>query len=175
MALNEGQSGSATGTRRKSARRRKKGWSDRAKPRQRPRGHGRGARRSSTIFGRAPAAWRRPSGACWDDSSRSSVHFHSHQELNSYAFGEVTTVIYKAWPNGDGLGTARFAILVKSSRRSWFPFSCLSQLNLRDLGTDRLLGFLSCQTPKVRSLAGVSRALLCMELKPCSLHVTLLR
>jgi hypothetical protein len=66
-------SGSGTGARRSSARPRKQGWSNRAKLRQRPRGKGRGARRSSTIFGSARAAWRRPSGACWDNS-RSKRH-----------------------------------------------------------------------------------------------------
>jgi hypothetical protein len=42
-------------------------------------------------------------------------------------------------------------------------------------GTDGLLGFLFCfLTPQVRSLDGVARALLCVELKPCRLHVALL-
>jgi hypothetical protein len=48
-------------------------------------------------------------------------------------------------------------------------------VDFRDLGTDGLLGFLFCSlTPKVRSLDGVARALLCVELKPCRLHVALL-
>jgi hypothetical protein len=36
----------------------------------------------------------------------------------------------------------------------------------------RLLGHGKCMTPTVRSLDGVARALLCVELKPCRLHVT---
>jgi hypothetical protein len=34
------------------------------------------------------------------------------------------------------------------------------------------LNVTSCSTPKVRSLDGVACALLCVELKPCMLHVT---
>ena len=37
------------------------------------------------------------------------------------------------------------------------------------------LNVTSCSTPKVRSLDGVACALLCVELKPCRLHVVLLR
>ena len=36
----------------------------------------------------------------------------------------------------------------------------------------RLFGHGKCMTPTVRSLDGVARALLCVELKPCRLHVT---
>ena len=39
----------------------------------------------------------------------------------------------------------------------------------------RLFGHGKCMTPTVRSLDGVARALLCVELKPCMLHVVLLR
>ena len=39
----------------------------------------------------------------------------------------------------------------------------------------RLFGHGKCMTPTVRSLDGVARALLCVELKPCRLHVVLLR
>ena len=39
----------------------------------------------------------------------------------------------------------------------------------------RLLGHGKCMTPTVRSLDGVARALLCVELKPCRLHEVLLR
>ena len=39
----------------------------------------------------------------------------------------------------------------------------------------RLFGHGKCMAPKVRSLDGVARALLCVELKPCRLHVVLLR
>ena len=35
----------------------------------------------------------------------------------------------------------------------------------------RLFGHGKCMAPKVRSLDGVARALLCVELKPCRLHV----
>jgi hypothetical protein len=38
-----------------------------------------------------------------------------------------------------------------------------------------LFGRGKCMTPKVRSLDGVARALLCVEHKPCRLHVVLLR
>ena len=37
-----------------------------------------------------------------------------------------------------------------------------------------LFGRGKCMTPKVRSLDGVARALLCVELKPCRLHEALL-
>ena len=37
------------------------------------------------------------------------------------------------------------------------------------------LNVASCMTPTVRSLDGVARALHCVELKPCRLHVVLLR
>ena len=38
----------------------------------------------------------------------------------------------------------------------------------------RLLGPGKCMTPKARSPDGAARALLCVELKPCRLHVVLL-
>ena len=39
----------------------------------------------------------------------------------------------------------------------------------------RLLGPSKCMSLEARSLDGVARALLCVELKPCRLHVVLLR
>ena len=39
----------------------------------------------------------------------------------------------------------------------------------------RLFGHGKCMTPKVRSLDGAACVLLCVELKPCRLHVVLLR
>ena len=38
----------------------------------------------------------------------------------------------------------------------------------------RLFGHGKCMTPKVRSLDGAACVLLCVELKPCRLHVVLL-
>jgi hypothetical protein len=49
------------------------------------------------------------------------------------------------------------------------PWSHLSGWEGASLGPGDL-NVTSCSTPKVRSLDGVARALLCVELKPCRLH-----